>query len=163
MPDRSKVRWSQLRVGVVALTALSILFVMVFSADQHQGRLPARRHCCARTWTTLRACRRHGGAAQRHHRRLPGPAAADRFARSQARRGVRHAGAAGVSDADIPVDSVAGIGAANLLGDKFLNITKGHSAETCAGRRRAEAACARRTFPNCWSRWPICSNRSRPL
>ena len=25
----------------------------------------------------------------------------------------------------IPVDSVAGIGAANLLGDKFLNITKG--------------------------------------
>ncbi len=30
----------------------------------------------------------------------------------------------------IPVDSVAGISAANLLGDKFLNITKGRAAET---------------------------------
>ena len=26
---------------------------------------------------------------------------------------------------DIPVDSVAGISAANLLGDKFINIVKG--------------------------------------
>jgi phospholipid/cholesterol/gamma-HCH transport system substrate-binding protein len=30
----------------------------------------------------------------------------------------------------IPVDSVAGISAANLLGDKFLNITKGRDAQT---------------------------------
>ena len=29
----------------------------------------------------------------------------------------------------IPVDSVAGIAAANLLGDKFINITKGHSSQ----------------------------------
>src|SRR5947209_3634534 len=26
---------------------------------------------------------------------------------------------------EIPIDSVAGVGAANLLGDKFINITKG--------------------------------------
>ena len=31
---------------------------------------------------------------------------------------------------DIPVDSVAGISAANLLGDKFINITKGRSPST---------------------------------
>ena len=31
---------------------------------------------------------------------------------------------------DIPVDSVVGISAANLLGDKFLNITKGRSQQT---------------------------------
>ena len=30
----------------------------------------------------------------------------------------------------IPVDSVAGISAANLLGDKFLNITKGPDKQT---------------------------------
>jgi phospholipid/cholesterol/gamma-HCH transport system substrate-binding protein len=30
----------------------------------------------------------------------------------------------------IPVDSVAGVSAANLLGDKFINITKGRSAQT---------------------------------
>src|SRR5207302_3405886 len=31
---------------------------------------------------------------------------------------------------DIPIDSVAGVGAANLLGDKFINITKGRDART---------------------------------
>ena len=30
----------------------------------------------------------------------------------------------------IPVDSVAGISAANLLGDKFINITKGRDSQT---------------------------------
>ena len=35
---------------------------------------------------------------------------------------------------EIPVDSVAGIGAANLLGDKFINITKGRAARARGGR-----------------------------
>jgi hypothetical protein len=30
MPERSKVRWSQLKVGVVGLTAFLILSVLVF-------------------------------------------------------------------------------------------------------------------------------------
>ena len=30
MPDRSRVRWSQLKVGMVAISAFVILFVVVF-------------------------------------------------------------------------------------------------------------------------------------
>ena len=30
MPDRSRVRWSQLKVGAIGLTAFIILFVLVF-------------------------------------------------------------------------------------------------------------------------------------
>jgi phospholipid/cholesterol/gamma-HCH transport system substrate-binding protein len=40
---------------------------------------------------------------------------------------------------EIPVDSVAGIAAANLLGDKFINITKGRAARTV--RPGAELKC----------------------
>ena len=36
----------------------------------------------------------------------------------------------------IPVDSVAGISAANLLGDKFINITKGREPQHGEGRGR---------------------------
>ncbi len=36
----------------------------------------------------------------------------------------------------IPVDSVAGISAANLLGDKFINITKGRDRADGKGRLR---------------------------
>src|ERR1035438_10295834 len=39
MPDHTKVRWSQLRVGVVAITAFAILFVMVFLLTSSKGGL----------------------------------------------------------------------------------------------------------------------------
>ena len=48
----------------------------------------------------------------------------------------------------IPVDSVAGISAANLLGDKFINITKGRDAQTVKDGAEMQAACRRRTFPS---------------
>jgi hypothetical protein len=37
MPDHTKVRWSQLRVGVVAISAFAILFVMVFLLTSAKG------------------------------------------------------------------------------------------------------------------------------
>ena len=48
----------------------------------------------------------------------------------------------------IPVDSVAGISAANLLGDKFLNITKGRDARRPSRTAPKSRACRRRTFPS---------------
>ena len=48
----------------------------------------------------------------------------------------------------IPVDSVAGISAANLLGDKFINITKGRDAADGEATAPNSRACRRRTFPN---------------
>src|ERR1035438_2989451 len=37
MPEQSKVRWSQLKVGVVALCAFAVLFVMVFLLTSSKG------------------------------------------------------------------------------------------------------------------------------
>src|ERR1035438_2645816 len=37
MPDHSKVRWSQLRIGIVAIVAFAILFVMVFLLTSTKG------------------------------------------------------------------------------------------------------------------------------
>ena len=37
MPERDKVRWSQLKVGVVGLTAFVILFVLVFLLTSSRG------------------------------------------------------------------------------------------------------------------------------
>ena len=42
MPDRSKVRWSQLKVGVVGLSSFVILFVLVFLLTSSKGGLFAR-------------------------------------------------------------------------------------------------------------------------
>ena len=39
MPGPSKLRWSQLRVGLVALLAFVILFVMVFLLTSSKGGL----------------------------------------------------------------------------------------------------------------------------
>src|ERR1700739_1482254 len=39
MPDAAKLRWSQLRVGIVFVTACEILFVMVFLLTSSKGGL----------------------------------------------------------------------------------------------------------------------------
>src|SRR4051812_4703663 len=37
MPEREKVRWSQLKVGVIGLTAFIIVFVLVFLLTSSRG------------------------------------------------------------------------------------------------------------------------------
>src|SRR5947207_2340812 len=39
MPDPRKVRWSQLKVGVVALVAFAVIFVLVFLLTSSQGSI----------------------------------------------------------------------------------------------------------------------------
>src|SRR5580693_4710730 len=39
MPDATKIRWSQLRVGIIFITAAVILFVMVFLLTSTKGGL----------------------------------------------------------------------------------------------------------------------------
>ena len=131
MPDRSKVRWSQLKVGVVAVTALIILGVLIFLLTSTQGRLPAQRAAAHLHGRRLGHRRRHAGAAQRHHHRyleglrLTNSRDRNRTVEFDMKVEPKYL-------REIPVDSVAGIGAANLLGDKFINITKGaQHADTC--------------------------------
>jgi phospholipid/cholesterol/gamma-HCH transport system substrate-binding protein len=129
MPDQSKVRWSQLRVGIIAMTAFAILFVMVFLLTSAKGGL-FKHNVLLRTYMDDASGLGDGTAV-----RLNGIAIGylDRLELTGSRDPKRAVGFDMLVQPEylpqIPVDSVVGIGAANLLGDKFLNITKGQSPE----------------------------------
>lgn len=124
MPEREKVRWSQLKVGVVGLTAFVIVFVLVFLLTSSRGIFQKNEPL----YTYMADA---SGMANGTPVRLNGitvgfldglqltgsrdPARAVRFEMLVKRRYL----------VDIPVDSIAGVANANLLGDKFLNITRG--------------------------------------
>jgi phospholipid/cholesterol/gamma-HCH transport system substrate-binding protein len=127
MPDHTKIRWSQLRVGVIAITAFAILFVMVFLLTSTKGGL-FQHNVLLRTYMDDASGLSDGTAV-----RLNGIAIGylDRLELTGSRDPKRAVGFDMLVRPEfltqIPVDSVVGIGAANLLGDKFLNITKGQS------------------------------------
>ena len=129
MPEREKVRWSQLKVGVVGLTAFVIVFVLVFLLTSSRGIFQSN----APLYTYMQDA---SGMANGTPVRLNGITVGfldslqlTGVARSRPRRPLRDAGE-GRYMADIPVDSIAAIAAANLLGDKFLNITRGQDQRT---------------------------------
>jgi len=129
MPDRSKVRWSQLKVGAVGLTAFVILFVLVFLLTSSKGFFQS--NATLRTYMDYAS-----GIADGSIFRLNGfqlgyldhlsltdsrdPKRAVEFTMKVKREYLN----------DIPVDSTVAISAANLLGDKFLNITRGKAQQT---------------------------------
>lgn len=129
MPDHSKVRWSQLKVGVVALVAFLVVFVLVFLLTSSKGIL--QHNELLRTYMDDASGIADGSVVRLNgytigyldHLRLTDsrdPKRAVEFdmqVRSQFL-------------SQIPVDSVAAISAANLLGDKFINITKGLDTRT---------------------------------
>jgi phospholipid/cholesterol/gamma-HCH transport system substrate-binding protein len=129
MPERDKVRWSQLKVGVVGLTAFVIIFVLVFLLTSSRGIFQQNEPL----YTFMEdASGMAAGTAVRlngitigflDELRLTGsrdPRRAVQFVLLVKRRYLT----------DIPVDSVAAITAANLLGDKFINITRGQDTRT---------------------------------
>ena len=126
MPDRAKIRWSQLKVGVVAFVAMVILAVLIFLLTGNKNIF--ERNNTVRTYmadgagmTESTPVRLNGilvGAVQRI--RLSGskdPSRAVEFELSIQSKYMR----------DIPQDSTAAVTAANLLGSKFIDITKGQS------------------------------------
>jgi phospholipid/cholesterol/gamma-HCH transport system substrate-binding protein len=127
MPEQSKVRWSQLKVGVVALCAFLVLFVMVFLLTSSKGGI-FQSNALLRTYMDDASGLGDGTAV-----RLNGITIGylDKLQLTNSRDPKRTV----EFDmqvrkeylAQIPVDSVVGVSASNLLGDKFLNITKGLS------------------------------------
>jgi phospholipid/cholesterol/gamma-HCH transport system substrate-binding protein len=129
MAERAKVRWSQLKVGVLALTAFVIVFVLVFLLTSSKGIFQQNELL----YTFMEDA---SGMANGTPVRLNGipigyldqlrltnsrdPKRAVQFDLMVRRKFL----------ADIPIDSVATIAAANLLGDKFINITKGKDTRT---------------------------------
>jgi phospholipid/cholesterol/gamma-HCH transport system substrate-binding protein len=130
MPDRSKIRWSQLKVGVISLTAFAIIFVLVFLLTSAKGGL-FHHNALLRTYMDDAS-----GIADGSPVRLNGYPVGylDKIQLTGSRDPKRSVEFDMRIKAEflnqIPVDSVAGISAANLLGDKFINITKGKSERT---------------------------------
>ena len=127
MPDRSKLRWSQLKVGVVGLTAFIILFVLVFLLTSSKGIF--RKYEPLRTYMDDASGIADGSVVRLngytigyldHLRLVPGERNPNRAVEFNMLVQPQFL-------SQIPVDSLAGISAANLLGDKFINITKGRS------------------------------------
>ena len=124
MPDASKVRWSMLKVGVVGLAAFLILFVLVFLLTSSKGLF--EHYATLHTYMNDASGLPNGAAV-----RLNGITAGylDRIeltnSRDLKRRVAFFMKVKTSYLAQIPVDSPVGVAAANLLGDKFLNITKG--------------------------------------
>jgi phospholipid/cholesterol/gamma-HCH transport system substrate-binding protein len=129
MPEREKVRWSQLKVGVVGLTAFVIVFVLVFLLTSSRGIFQQNE-------LLVTYMDDASGMTQGTPVRLNGITVG--FLDNLKLTGARDPKRAVEFDmlvkkkflADIPVDSIAAIAAANLLGDKFLNITRGQDTRT---------------------------------
>jgi phospholipid/cholesterol/gamma-HCH transport system substrate-binding protein len=127
MPDASKVRWSQLKIGIVAITAFLILFVLVFLLTSSRGIL--QRNVPLRTYMDDAAALPDGAPV-----RLNGITVGylDKLRLTGSRNVARAVEFNMLVQEkylkDIPVDSMASITAANLIGDKFINITRGQDA-----------------------------------
>src|ERR1700735_17035 len=128
MPDPSKVRWSKLKVGIVGLAAFLILFVLVFLLTSSKGLF--ENYATLRTYMDD-ASGLPGGAVVRlngisvgflDHLELTN-------SRDPRRTVAFYMKVKGSFLPQIPVDSLVSVAAANLLGDKFLNITKGQQTE----------------------------------
>jgi len=130
MPDRSRVRWSQLKVGVICGSAFIILGILIFLLTSTRGIF--QDYVVLRTYMEDAS-----GIVQGTEVRLNGIKDVGYLDQVQL---------SGLQDKgrtveflmkvhakylkDIPDDSVVGIGAANLLGDKYLNIVRGKSSQT---------------------------------
>jgi len=127
MPELSKVRWSQLKVGVVAFVSMVILAVLIFL-------LTGSRNIFERNETVRTYMADGAGMTESTPVRLNGILVG-------AVQGIKLSGSKDPQRAvefelaiqgnymrDIPEDSTAAVTAANLLGSKFIDITKGQSA-----------------------------------
>lgn len=129
MPAAKKVKWAQLRVGLMAVVAMVILAALVFLLTG--TRKLFTRKATIHTYLIDSAALAVGAPV-----RLNGILIGN----------VEHVGLSGLTEPrkvvivdmsidydalkSIPVDSEAGISAENVLGTKFINITKGTSQET---------------------------------
>jgi phospholipid/cholesterol/gamma-HCH transport system substrate-binding protein len=129
MPQRKKVTWSQLRVGLLAMVAMSILGYLIFLLTGEHGLFRSRTYVY--TYMGDAAALTRGApvmvngisVGQVRDVALSGSNDPLRIVKISMEVDSNFLGA-------IPVDSKAQVSAANLLGTKFINIKKGVSPQT---------------------------------
>jgi len=126
MPLQTKKRWAQLRVGLLAIAALSLLAFLIFLMTSTHGIFVSRSPLY--TYLDDSAAIADGAPVRLNgitvgkvsHVSLSGSAEPDRIIKVTLDVDNRYL-------PSIPVDSQAGITAENLLGTKYINIKKGKS------------------------------------
>jgi phospholipid/cholesterol/gamma-HCH transport system substrate-binding protein len=129
MPGQKKAKWAQLRVGVMAVFALVILGVLIFLLTGTSN--PFAEKSVVYTFLSDSAALGENAAVRLNgihvgkvtHIALSGSKDPNRVVRMDLEIEDKYLPA-------IPVDSVASIGAENILGTKYINITKGQSSVT---------------------------------
>ena len=129
MADPKKVRWSQLKVGVLGLAAFLILAVLIFLLTSSRGFF--QKTALLHTFMDDASGMAEGTPVRLNGFTIGSLDRIELIKSAEPKRAVEFI--MKVQEKflpQIPVDSVAGISAANLLGDKFINITKGRNALT---------------------------------
>ena len=129
MPSAAKVKWAQLRVGIMAAAALALVGFLVFLMTGNESLFA--RHVTVYTYMDDSAALPTGSAVRLNgiligkvaRVELSGEREPNRIIRLVLDVEERQLGA-------IPVDSEVSIGAENLLGTKYINIKKGQAKET---------------------------------
>ncbi len=126
MPQKSKAQWAKLRVGAMAIAALIIIGVLIFLLTGSEHPFASRTTIYtfmedSAALTANSAVRLNGIQVGKVSKiALSGESNPKRVIRMDLQIEERYLAA-------IPVDSLAGIGAENVLGTKFINIKKGRS------------------------------------
>jgi phospholipid/cholesterol/gamma-HCH transport system substrate-binding protein len=128
MPDAKKLQWKQLKVGILAIIAMIISGVLILlltgNENPFEGTFPLRTFMAD-----------SGGMAEGSSVRLNGilVGTIKKVQLSGSKDPLRMVELGMQIDkkflTEIPDDSVAAISASNLLGDKYINITKGKSSK----------------------------------
>lgn len=129
MPSQKKTRWAELRVGILAIVALAILGVLIFLLTGTSN--PFTRKAVVYTYMADSAALGEN-APVRLNGIVVGKVSKIALSRSKDPNRVVRMDLQ-IEDKympEIPVDSIAAIGAENVLGTKYINITKGQSPNT---------------------------------
>src|SRR5258708_6214053 len=128
MADPKKVSWAQLRVGVVAAASMLLAGVLIFlltgKSSIFQGSFLLRTYMEDSAGMSEGSSVRLNGILAGTLKKIRLSAQGDPRRTVEIQMEVQNKFLE-----RIPEDSVAGISASNLLGDKYINITKGKSSK----------------------------------
>jgi len=129
MPQQTRASWAQLRVGVMAIVALGILGYLIFLLSGSHGLFQGKSTIYTYMGDSSDLAE---GAPVRLNGIIIGKVSRIQLSGSSDTRRVIKIDLEIEDDylASIPVDSQAKIAAGNLLGTKYINVTKGHSQQT---------------------------------
>ena len=128
MPSAKKVRWAQLKVGLMALTALTIVGILIFLLTGEKALFA--RMATLYTYMDDSAALQEGSAVRLNGIVIGGVERVELSGSRDPNRIIRVTmGVRQEMLQSIPKDSIAAISAENVLGAKFINISTGRSAE----------------------------------